>query len=87
MQWHFEFNEWEEAFALFYRRKASNGTLAFVISTDSEVSGYWIEPASGAEPDEHTKVYSRVADVRKLERRIRNKRAQSKSVSLGGVVV
>jgi hypothetical protein len=87
MQWHFEFNEWEEAFELFYRRKASDDTLAFVISTGFEVSGYWIEPASGAESDEHTKVYNRVADVRKLERRIRNKRAQTKSVSLGGVVV
>jgi hypothetical protein len=50
------------------------------------VSGYWIEPASGAEPDEHTRVYNLVADVKKLERRIRRKREREKAVILGGVI-
>ena len=86
MQWHFEFNQWEEAFELFYRRKELDDTLAFVVSTAPEVSGYWIEPASGAEPDEHTDVYNLVADVKKLERRIRRRRALTNSVSLGDVV-
>lgn len=87
MQWHFEFNEWKEAFETFYRRKAKDDTLAFVISTEPYASGYWIEPSSGAEPDEATKVYNLVADVKKLERRIRNKMARTKSLSLGGVLV
>lgn len=85
MQWHFEFNDWESAFELFYRRKERDESLAFVVSTAPEVSGYWIEPSSGAEPDEHTQVYNLVADVKKLERRIRRKRARTKAVSLGGV--
>lgn len=87
MQWHFEFNQWEEAFELFYRRKASDETLAFVVSTASEVSGYWIEPASGAEADDETQVYTSVEDVKRLERRIRNRRKRTKSLSLGGVMV
>lgn len=87
MQWHFEFNQWEEAFELFYRRKERDDTLAFVVSTGPEVSGYWIEPSSGAEPDDTTQVYNLVADVKKLERRIRSKRSRTKAVSLGGVLV
>lgn len=87
MQWHFEFHDWEQAFELFYRRFKGDPTLAFVVSTAPEVSGYWIEPASGAEPDEHTHVYNRVEDVKKLERRIRRKRERTKSVSLGGIIV
>jgi hypothetical protein len=86
MQWHFEFQDWEAAFELFYRRREREDTLAFVVSIAPEVSGYWIEPASGAESDEHTQVYNLVADVKKLERRIRNKRARTKAVSLGGVI-
>lgn len=103
MQWHFEFNQWEEAFKFFYRKRLGeklydddgkylgfregDPTLAFIVSSDSYVSGYWIEPSSGAESDDTTQVYNLVADVRKLERRIRNKRARTKAVSLGGVMV
>lgn len=86
MQWHFEFKDWKEAFELFYRRKERDETLAFVVSSGDGVSGYWIEPASGAEPDEHTQVYNRVEDVKKLELRIKRKRARTKSLSLGGVI-
>lgn len=87
MQWHFEFNQWEEAFEVFYRRKKRDDTLAFIVSTEPQVSGYWIEPASGAEPDHYTRVYNLVTDVKKLERRIRRARAGTKAVSLGGVIV
>lgn len=87
MQWHFEFNQWEEAFELFYRRKERDDTLAFVVSTAPEVSGYWIEPSSGAESDEYTHVYNLVEDVKKLERRIRRKRSRTDAVSLGGVII
>lgn len=103
MQWHFEFNEWEEAFELFYRRRCGeelkddsgkllgfrqgDPTLAFIVSTDTCVSGYWIEPASGAESDEHATVYNLVEDVKKLERHIKRKRASTNAVSLGGVIV
>ena len=86
MQWHFEFNRWEEAFELFYRRKERDDTLAFLIRTAPEVSGYWIEPSSGAEPDENTQVYHLVADVKRLERRIRSKRAGTKGLSMEGVI-
>lgn len=87
MQWHFEFQDWEQAFELFYRRKERDDTLAFVVSSGDYVSGYWIEPSAGAEPDEHTQVYNLVEDVKKLERRIRRKRERTKSLSIGGVMV
>lgn len=85
-QWHFEFNDWERAFDLFYRRKERDDTLVFVVSTGPEVSGYWIEPSSGAEPDRYTKVYSCVEDVRKLEKRVRRKIARTQSLSPGKVI-
>lgn len=87
MQWYFEFKDWEEAFELFYRRYQRDPALAFVVSSAPEVSGYWIEPASGAEPDQHTQVYNRIEDVRRLERRIRRKRSNTKSLALGTVVI
>lgn len=86
MQWYFEFNQWEEAFELFYRRKERDDALAFVVSTADGVSGYWVEPSSGAEPDEHTAVYNLVADVKKLEQRVRRKRNSTRSLSLGKVI-
>lgn len=86
MQWHFEFNQWEEAFALFYRRKERDSELVFVVSSVAEVSGYWIEPASGAEPDDHTQVYDRISDVKRFERRIRSHRNKTNSLSLGRVI-
>lgn len=86
MQWHFEFNDWEAAFELFYRRKERDATLAFVISSGDGVSGYWIEPLSSAEPDRHTRVYYTIADVKRLERRLRRKIIRTKSLSLGKVM-
>lgn len=102
MQWHFEFKDWEEAFAFFYRKrcgeelKDDNGgalgsrkgdpNLVFVVSTASYVSGYWIEPREGAKADAETTVYRSVGAVRRLERRIRRERAKTVNLSLGGVV-
>lgn len=103
MQWHFEFKDWEEAFKMFYRKRCGeeltdeNGKvlgflkgdpdLVFVISTGSYVSGYWIEPASGAEANSNTKVYRTVREVKQLERRIRRAREKTVSLSLGSVVM
>lgn len=100
MQWHFEFKDWEEAFAFFYRkrcgeelfdddgnrlgRREGNPNLVFVISTAPYVSGYWVE--EGAESDNETTVYRTVEDVRRLEQRVRSARAETVNLSLGGVV-
>jgi hypothetical protein len=86
MQWHFDFKDWEQAFELYYRRKAQDETLALIVSTDSYSSGYWIEPMSGAEPDDVTKVYHTVEAVKQLEQRVRDKREATVNLSLGGVV-
>lgn len=86
MQWHFEFNEWGQAFELFYRRKERDDTLCFIVSTGPEVSGYWIEPCSGAEPDDNTRVYQTIKEVKALENRVRRKRNHTSAVSLGGVI-
>lgn len=102
MQWHFEFKDWEEAFATFYRKrcgeelKGDDGkplgfrkgdpNLVFVVSTASYVSGYWIEPRAGAKADAETAIYRTVRAVRSLERRIRRERAKTVNLSLGGVV-
>jgi hypothetical protein len=99
-QWHFEFKDWEEAFAFFYRKrcgeelKGDDGkslgfregdpNLVFVVSTGSYVSGYWIE--EGAINDEHTRVYRTLSAVKALERRIRRAREKTVNLSLGGVV-
>jgi hypothetical protein len=86
MQWQFDFKDWEEAFELFYRRKAKDDSLALVISTDNYTSGYWMEP--NPEPDENTYVYRTVAEAQALEARVRAARRRAgNAVSLGGVIV
>src|SRR4051812_36665366 len=100
MQWHFEFKDWEEAFAFFYCKRCGeelkgddgkslgfregNPKLVFVVSTAFYVSGYWVEV--GAEADANTTVYRSVRAVRRLEKRIRRERAKTVNLSLGGVV-
>ena len=100
MQWHFEFRDWEEAFRMYYRKRCGeelrgdggkvlgfregNPSIVLVISTAPHVSGYWIE--EGAEEDADTKVYRTPDEVRRLERRIRKRRAGTVNLSLGGVV-
>lgn len=99
-QYHFDFKDWEAAFAMFYRKRCGevykdengevlgsrkgNPKIALVVSTNAYSSGYWIE--EGAEPDDDTKVYKTVAAVRRLEKRIRQKRESTVNLSLGGVV-
>lgn len=72
-QYHFEFNQWQEAFEMFYRKRfgyevknergnvigrvKGNPQIVLVISTACYVSGYWIEKGEGAKTDKHTKVY------------------------------
>jgi hypothetical protein len=87
MQWHFEFYEWERAFAEFYRRKAEDPLLCLVVAPEGYGSGYWIEPCSGGVDVGDSRPYNLVKDVKALERRIRRKRERTKSVSLGGVMV
>jgi hypothetical protein len=102
MQWHFEFKDWEEAFAMFYRKHAGetlkgddgrvlgfrkgNPDICLVISTHPYTSGYWIE--EGAEPDAEAGafVYRTLEEVRELEGRVRTAREQTVNLSLGGVV-
>lgn len=100
-QWHFEFKDWEEAFATFYRERCGeqvtdaaghvlgfrkgDPNLVFVISTACDVSGYWIEPAGGAESNSEATVYRDVSAVNRLERRIRHERESTVNLSLGGV--
>lgn len=99
-QYHFEFNQWEEAFKMFYRKRCGekligddgsalgfrkgNPEIVLVISTASYTSGYWIE--EGAEDDDVTRVYRSVAAVKALERRIRTKRLSTVNLSIGLVV-
>lgn len=63
MQSHFEFHEWEQAFAEFYRRKAEDPTLCFVVAPDGYGSGYWIEPCSGGVDVGNSEPYNLVEDV------------------------
>jgi hypothetical protein len=102
MQWHYEFNKWEQAFAQFYRKRCGeelkdsagrvlgfrkgDDSLVFIISTAPYVSGYWIEHGDDVRPDAETKVYRTVEDVKRLERRIRRQRQRTNSLSLGRVV-
>ena len=83
----FEFHDWQQAFAEFYRRKAEDPKTVFVVSRAEYVSGYWIEEASeddGASADET--VYTDVAAVKALEAQIRRSIAEKPSLSLGGVL-
>lgn len=96
-QFHFEFNEWEEAFAM-YRRKhcgerfydetgrylgkrKGDPSIMLLISTAPETSGYWIE--RDAEPDEYTHIYLSLREVKNLERRVRRRIANSQSHATG----
>jgi hypothetical protein len=81
---HFEFMNWEAAFAEFYRRKESDPSLCLVISTGAYVSGYWIE--SNPKPDPTAFIYRSMAAVRDLESRVRRARAATSAVSLGGLI-
>ena len=108
-QYQFDFKDWRDAFEMFYRKhcgeelrdeageylgfRKGNPKIVLVISTDSYVSGYWIE--EGATSDEHTKVYRSVKAVRALESRIiaaQQEAAErigcepSEVASLGGVI-
>lgn len=100
-QYHFDFKDWEDAFATFYRKRCGeqykdangeilgsrkgNPKIVFVISTGTYTSGFWVE--EGAQNDKNTRVYKTVAAVRNLERRIRQARAGTVNLSLGGVVM
>lgn len=99
-QFYFEFHEWQDAFATYYRKRcgesliAENGEvlgfrkgnpkLVFVISTAPDTSGYWIE--EGATSDKETKVYRGIKAVKALEARITRTRSRTNAVSLGKVV-
>lgn len=100
-QWHFEFNEWEEAFKFFYRKRRGenivsddgkvlgfregNPNLIFVVCTEPITSGYWIEEGPSG-PDERSTIYTTIEEVRNLERRVRRERHKRKTLSLGQVV-
>lgn len=100
-QYHFDFKDWEQAFEMFYRKRCGyflrdeagnilgfrqgDDDFVFVLSIAPEVSGYWIE--KNPEPDEQTEVYSTVEEVKALEQRIRQQRAETVNLSLGGVIV
>jgi len=100
-QWHFDFKDWEQAFEMFYRkrcgedlideetgqmlgRREGNPNITLAVSTGSYASGYWIE--ENAKPDAETTVYTTVEEVKAFEKRLRGKRANTVSLSLGGVV-
>ncbi len=68
-QWQFEFNQWAEAFELFYRWKAKDSAFCLVISTAPYASGYWVE--RNAKSDNFTKVYRTVREVKNLQRRVK----------------
>jgi hypothetical protein len=64
---HYEFNRWEEAFALFYKRlkEEPNGGWCFVITRHWVTSGYWIE--RNAKEDEHCRIFKSFAAVKAYE--------------------
>lgn len=84
-QWYFEFNEWKQAFAQFYRWKARDASFCLVISEDPYVSGYWVE--RNAEPDEETHVYLSLESVRELEVRVRAAVKNQRGFAMGTVVL
>lgn len=97
-QWSFEFRDWQEAFKFFYGKRLGvkiyddkgkllgktpvDDSLVFIISRDAYTSGYWIEP-DGAELGEGDEVYKSVAEVKRLERRVRYRIGNSKNLSIG----
>jgi hypothetical protein len=82
---HWDFADYEEAFASFYRMKPDNDSLVLVISTDAYVSGYWLEKETV--PNKSTHVYRTLADVKALHRRVGRAIATQKSHALGFVVL
>lgn len=67
-QYHFDFKDWREAFATFYRKKAKDKTFCLVISLHPYSSGYWIE--RGATNGPHAQVYRSIKAAKRLEDRI-----------------
>ena len=87
-QYHFEFNRYEEAFEMFYRKKQGytitlpsgtkakiegNPNICLVLSTAFYTSGYWIE--ENAKSDKDSRVYRSVKAVKELEKRVREQDA------------
>lgn len=86
MGMYFAFRDWERAFATFYRMKREDETLRLVIDSHPYTSGYWIEKGRSSTGTE-IGVYNTVDEVKRLEQRLRRRRASRISLSLGGVVV
>lgn len=91
-QYHFNFNEWEEAFKMFYRKRNGytvtvggethtldvNPKTVLIVSTAADTSGYWIETdRNHAKTDTETKVYRSIKAVKELEAQIRKQSAPS----------
>ena len=71
MTWQFDFNQWHEAFEMFFRQKTKNPAICLVISTAPYSSGYWIE--QNAKSDEFTKIYYTVREVTNFKRRVKRR--------------
>lgn len=99
-QYHFEFNQWREAFEMFYRKRLGytvkrddgstlgkvqgNPKICLVISTAFYTPGYWIEESPTA--DAETEVYRSVKGVKALEQRFKARREATGSASIGLVI-
>lgn len=96
-QFFFEFKDWKDAFATYYRKHCGerlhddNGkflgkregdpSIMLLISTHPDTAGYWIE--RDAEPDEHTHIYLTTREVRNLERRVKRRIEKSNGYATG----
>lgn len=83
---HFEFRDWEKAFASFYRMKRDDDSLRLVIDSHPYTSGYWIEKGKESTGTE-IGIYNTVDEVKRLEQRLQRRRARTNAPSLGRVVV
>lgn len=83
-QYQFDFNQWKEAFEMFYRKRLGykvynekdefigkvrgNPNIHFIVSLKSEVEGYWIEEK--VNKDKETLVHYLLYQIRALEKKL-----------------
>jgi aromatic ring-opening dioxygenase catalytic subunit (LigB family) len=69
-QYSFDFKDWKDAFATYYRKKRMDSDYCLVISTHWVTSGYWVE--RNAKKDVYSTIYRSVKAVQALEQRVKN---------------
>lgn len=88
---HFDFCDWQKAFACFFVEKAKDERVRMVVATHWTSSGYWVEIDPKA--NEHDRVYQTNKEVQGLLNRFLQARENSRMtdgqypVSVGGLIL